>query len=143
MRTLIGTLLACLTLCADAHAQTPWFELPAPAGALDVLGVDLTPGTALALERTMRVLHSAPRPGEPPPAILSFEQLLRDLDSVEGEAQRLGSRSLSLAMARNASERDVLKDVLKVLGFELRERRGVYTVEADRDQDAVELRKRL
>jgi hypothetical protein len=46
-------------------------------------------------------------------------------------------------MAKTNTERDGLKDWCAVVGLRLRERRGVYTIEADDDKDAVELRKRL
>ena len=46
-------------------------------------------------------------------------------------------------MAKNQSERDVLRDALESMGLRLRERRGAYSVELNQDGDAVRLRKRL
>jgi len=142
MRPLALTLVT-LLLPLEVYAQTGWFELPVPTKVLAPLGVDLTLGTSLALERTVRVLHAAPRDGDAPAHIAEFESLVAALDTFELEAQRLGPRGLSLEMSRNASERDVLQDVLKTLGFRLRDRGGTYTVEADRDNDEAARRKLL
>ncbi|HET9363313.1 MAG TPA: hypothetical protein VFO58_26375, partial [Vicinamibacterales bacterium] len=74
---------------------------------------------------------------------VEFEQLLTALDAFEVQMLRTGTRGLSLAMATNSSERDVLRDVLEVMGIRLRERRGAYSAEPDDDDEAVSLRKRL
>lgn len=100
-------------------------------------------GRALVLQRVIRVLYTNPREADPLPRVVEFERLLMDLDAFERQAQRIGSRGLTLAMASNSSERDVLKDVLDTMGFRLRERRGAYTVETRDDASSVELRKRL
>ena len=51
-----------------------------------------------------------PREGELPARLVEFEQLLTDLDAVEKESLRVGARGLRLEMAKNSSERDVLRD---------------------------------
>jgi hypothetical protein len=143
MRTFVTTLVLGLSLAATVDAQTPWFDLPTPNGALQSVQIELKTDRSMALARAMRVLHGTPRTEELSSPISEFEQRLATLDAFEQETQRLGSRGLSLSMAGNSSERDVLRDVLKTLGLQLRERRGVYAVEADRDKDAVALRQRL
>lgn len=142
MRTLV---LAVLALCsaAAAHAQSAWFDLPVPPAALALLDVGVQQGRALATQRAIRVLHSSPREAALSPHAAEFEQLLTDLDAFETQIQRAGTRGLSLAMASSSAERDVLQDTLEVLGFLLRERRGAYSVEPRRDDDAAALRKRL
>ena len=142
VRSISASLLVFL-FASVAAAQSAWFELPVPTAAMNPLRVDLATGTSLALARTVRVLHAIPREDEPPPHVVEFERLLTALDTFEQEAQRLGQRGLSLDMSRNSSERDVLQDVLKTLGFRLREQRNAYRVEAERNDDAVAVRKQL
>ena len=115
-----------------------------PAAALDLLGVPLEPVRPLAMLRAIRVRQSIERKTDTlAPPLLELESLLEDLEKVEAQAARLGARGVSLAMAKTNTERDGLKDWCEVVGLRLRERRGVYTVEAERGKDDVELRRRL
>ena len=118
-----------VTVCATApvSAQSAWFDLPVPTAALTRIDVSLDEGRTLAAPRAIRVLHTNPREGELPAHLVEFEQLLTDLDAVEKESLRAGARGLSLDMAKNSSERDVLKDALESMGLHLRERRGTYS----------------
>jgi hypothetical protein len=141
MRLVLLLVVSCLA--SPVHAQSAWPGLPVPTASLALVDVTLDHGRTLVAQRLIRVLHSAPREGDIAPEVLAFERLLTDLDAFEHEALRTGTRGLSLAMATNATERAVLQDVLKVLGLRLRERRGIYSVEANRDDEAVRLRKRL
>lgn len=143
MRTFIIGLLAALCMPARASGQTSWAELQVPTAAFGVLHVDVGSGASLAMNRLVRVLHSHPREGDAAPAVQELEKLLASLDAFEQEARRLGSRGLSLEMSRNSGERDVLQDVLKELGFRLRERRGEYQVEPAGGDSAAALRAQL
>jgi len=143
MRTFITVLLTALCLPVGASAQTSWTELQVPTAAFDVLHVDLTSGTSLAMNRVVRVLHSHPREGNAEPTWQQLEKLLASLDAFEQEARRLSSRGLTLEMSRNSAERNVLQDVLKELGFRLRERRGEYQVEPEGGDNAAALRAQL
>ena len=136
---------ALLTLAAlPARAQSPWADMPVPTAALTLLQVPLEAARPLAMLRAIRVRQSIEleRDALPPP-LLELERLLEHLERVEAETARSGTRGISLAMAKTTTERDAVKDWCEVVGLRLRERRGVYTVEADNDKDAVELRKRL
>jgi len=143
MRTLIIALLTAFSLPGRALGQTSWAELQVPTAAFAVLHIDLTSSTSLAMNRVVRVLHSHPREGDAPPTVQQLEKLLASLDAFEQEARRLSSRGLSLEMSRNSGERDELQDVLKELGFRLRERRGEYQVEPEGGDSAAALRAQL
>jgi hypothetical protein len=140
---LLGFVVVACCAAAPVSAQPGWFDLPVPTASLTQLDVPLDQGRSLALPRAIRLLHANPREGELPPRLVEFEQLLTDLDAVEQESLRMSARGLSLAMAKNSAERDVLGDILTSMGLHLRERRGAYAVEPNRDGDAVKLRKRL
>ena len=140
---LIGFTVVALFVTVPVSAQSGWFDLPVPTASLTQIDVGLDQGRTLAAPRAIHVLHASPREGELPAHLVEFEQLLIDLDAVEQESLRAGTRGLSLETARNSSERDVLKDSLQTLGMDLRERRGSYSVELKRDGGAVRLRKRL
>jgi hypothetical protein len=140
---LLGFVVVTFCATAPASAQSAWFDLPVPTASLTQIDVSLDAGRTLAAPRAIRVLHTIPREGELPAPLVAFEQLLTDLDAVESESLRAGARGLRLEMAKNASERDVLRDTLAAMGLRLRERRGAYTVEPNQDGDAVKLRKRL
>jgi hypothetical protein len=140
---LLGFVVVTFCAIAPASAQSAWFDLPVPTASLTPIEVSLDAGRTLAAARAIRVLHSIPREGELPPPIAAFEQLLMDLDAVESASLRAGTRGLRLEMAKNASERDVLRDTLESMGLRLRERRGAYSVEPNQDGNAVKLRKRL
>jgi hypothetical protein len=142
MRLLRFTVVA-LFVTAPVSAQSGWFDLPVPTASLKHIDVTLDEGRSLAATRAIRILHASPREGELPPQLVEFELLLTDLDRVESESSRAGSRGLSLEMAKNSTERDVLKDTLESMGLELRERRNAYSVEANRGGDAVKRRRRL
>ena len=137
--TVFSFLIACFAATADAQ----WFDLPVPSASLGLINVSIEHGRTLVAQRAIRVLHTYPREGEPSPQVFEFERLLIDLDRFETAYQRTGTRGLSLAMAQNSSERDVLKDVLDTLGLRLLERRETYIVEASLDDEVVSLRKRL
>jgi hypothetical protein len=138
-----GFTVLVLFLATSVSAQSGWFDLPVPTASLTQLDITLDEGRALAALRAIHLLHATPREGNPPPNVVEFEQLLTDLDRVEQASQRAGTRGLSLEMAKNSTERDVLKDSLQSMGLELRERRGSYSVETRRDDDALKLRQRL
>lgn len=140
---LLGFTVVALFVTAPVSAQSGWFELPVPTTSLTQIDVTLDEGRTLAAPRAIHLLHATPREGELPARLVDFEQLLIDLDAVEQESLRAGARGLSLEMAKNSSERDVLKDSLQTMGLDLRERRGSYSVELKRDGDAVKLRKRI
>jgi hypothetical protein len=142
MRTLV---LALFSLCVTttAGAQPAWFDMPVPPSSLALLDVAVDHGRSLAAQRAIRVLHSSAREADRHPRAAEFEQLLTALDALEVQMQRAGARGLSLAMASNSSERDVLKDALEAMGIRLRERRGAYSAEPDNGNEAVALRKRL
>lgn len=120
-----------------------WFDMPVPPASLALLDVGVEQGRSLAAQRAIRVLHASAREADRHPRAVEFEMLLTALDAFEVQMQRTGTRGLSLAMATNSSERDVLRDVLEVMGIRLRERRGAYSAEPDDDHEAVSLRKRL
>src|SRR5262245_12263756 len=138
-----GLTILVFFVATSASAQSGWFDLPAPIAALTQLEISLDRGRALAAPRAIHLLHASPREGTPPANVVEFEQLLTDLDGVEQASQRAGTRGLRLEMAKSSSERDVLKDSLQSMGFELRERRGSYSVETKRDADSARLRKRM
>lgn len=138
---LLGCVVVSLCAAAPVSAQSGLFDLPVPIASLSQIGVNVEEGRTLAAPRAIRVLHTSPREGNLPPHLVEFEQLLTDLDTVEKELLRAGARGLSLDMARNSSERDVLRDTLESLGLNLRERRGAYSVEPK--SEAMNLRKRL
>jgi hypothetical protein len=140
---LLGFVVVTFCATAPASAQSAWFDLPVPTASLTQIDISLDAGRTLAAPRAIRVLHTIPREGEVPAPLIAFEQLLTDLDAVENASLRAGTRGLRLEMAKNASERDVLRDTLEPLGLRLRERRGAYSVEPNQDGDAVKLRKRL
>ena len=140
---LLGFVVVGVFATAPVSAQSAWFDLPVPTDALTRIDVSLDEGRTLAAPRAIRVLHTIPREGEPPAPLVEFEQLLTNLDAVEKESLRAGAQGLRLEMAKNSSERDVLKDALESMGLHLRERRGAYAVELNQDGAAVKLRKRL
>jgi hypothetical protein len=140
---LLGFTVFTLFVTAPVSAQPGWFDLPVPTASLTQIEITLEQGRTLAASRAIHLLHASPREGELPVRVVEFEQLLIDLDAVEQESSRAGARGLSLEMAKNSSERDVLRDSLQTMGLDLRERRGSYSVELKRDGDAVKLRKRL
>jgi hypothetical protein len=143
MRAITAACLIVLVVPA-AGAQSLWTELPVPSAALTLLDVPLDVARPLAMLRAIRVRQSIERKDDAlPPPMLELERLLADLEQVEVQIARLGTRGVSLSMAKTNTERDSVKDWCDVVGLRLRERRGVYTVEADRDDDAVALRKRL
>lgn len=139
----LGLVVVVVCTAAPVSAQSGWFDLPVPTAALTRIDVSLDEGRTLAAPRAIRVLHTNPREGELSAPLAEFERLLTDLDAVEQASLRAGGRGLRLEMAKNSTERDVLKDALESMGFRLRERRGTYSVEANQDGDAVRLRKRL
>jgi len=139
----LGLLVVVVCTAAPVSAQSGWFDLPVPTAALTRIDVSLDEGRALAAPRAIRVLHTNPREGELVGPLLELEQLLTDLDAVERESLRAGARGLRLEMAKNSSERDVLRDTLEVMGIRLRERRGTYSIEPNQDGDAAKIRKRL
>ena len=140
---LLGFVVVASCAAAPVSAQSGWFDLPVPTASLTQLEVTLDEGRALAAPRAIRLLHANPREGELPARLVEFERFLTDLDAVERESLRMGTRGLSLEMAKNSTEREVLGDILESMGLHLRERRGAYSVEPKRDGDAAELRKRL
>lgn len=143
MRSITVLLLVVLGV-APARAQTDWTDLPVPSAALKLLDVPIDAGRPLAVLRAVRVRQSIVREAEELPAPLAeLELLLRDLERLEAQTVRMGTRGASLSMARTNTERDGLRDWCEVIGLRLRERRNVYSVEADRDKDAQELRRRL
>ena len=140
---LLGFVVVAFCATAPVSAQSGWFDLPVPTASLTQIDVSLDEGRTLAAPRAIRVLHTSPREGELPRAARRIRAMLTDLDTVEKESLRAGARGLSLDMAKNSSERDVLRDTLESMGLRLRERRGTYSVELNQDGDAVKLRKRL
>jgi hypothetical protein len=140
---LLGFVVVTFCVTASASAQSAWFDLPVPTAALTRIDITLDDGRTLVAPRAIRVLHTIPRERELPAPHVEFEQLLTDLDAVEKASLRPGARGLRLEMAKNQSERDVLRDALESMGLRLRERRGTYSVELNQDGDAVRLRKRL
>jgi hypothetical protein len=139
----LGLVIAVVCAASPVSAQSAWFDLPVPTAALTRIDVSLDEGRTLAAPRAIRVLHTNPREGELPPPVAEFEQLLTDLDAVEQASLRAGGRGLRLEMAKNSTERDVLKDAVASMGLRLRERRGTYSVETTQEGDAVKTRKRL
>ena len=113
---LLGFVVVTFCATAPASAQSAWFDLPVPTASLTLIDVSLDAGRTLAAPRAIRVLHTIPREGELPAPLVAFEQLLTDLDAVENESLRAGARGLRLEMAKNSSERDVLKDALVLDG---------------------------
>jgi primosomal protein N'' len=143
MRVLLAMLLVGAA-SISAGAQSAWYDLPAPPAALSLLDVATAQDRALAPIRAVRVLHTVVHQDDAlPPPIARFRQVLADLDRFEQQAARLGDRPLSLEMARTSTERDGLKDLFDVVGLRLRERKKVYSVELEKDKEAIELRKRL
>jgi len=140
---LLGFTVVVLFVATSVSAQSGWFDLPAPTASLTQLDIVVDEGRTLAAARAIHLLHASPREANPSAAVVEFEQLLADLDAVEQVSQRAGARGLSLEMAKNATERDVLRDSLQSMGFDLRESRGSYSIEAKRSVDAARLRKRL
>ena len=140
---LLGFVVVTFCVTASASAQSAWFDLPVPTAALTRIDISLDDGRTLVAPRAIRVLHTIPRERELPAPHVEFEQLLTDLDAVEKASLRAGARGLHVEMAKNQSERDVLRDALESMGLRLRERRGTYSVELNQDGDAVRLRKRL
>lgn len=140
---LLGLLVVASSIAVPVSAQSGWFELAVPSAALTQLEVTLDEGRALAAPRAIRQLHTNPREGELPAHLVEFERFLADLDAMESESLRAGGRGLSLAMAKSSTERDVLKSAVEAMGFQLRERRGVYSIEPSGDGDAMKRRKRL
>ena len=140
----LATVFLVIVASARMAAQSSWYDLPVPPAALAIIDVDVEQSRALALLRGVRVLHSSVRnPDALPAPVLRLEQVLMDLERFETEAARLGSRPLSLAMAKTNTERDGLKDLFDVVGVRLRERKKVYSAELEKDKEAVELRRRL
>lgn len=139
----LGLVVVVVCTAAPVSAQSGWFDLPVPTAALTGIDVSLDEGRTLAAPRAIRVLHTNPREGELVGPLLEFEQLLTDLDAVEKESSRAGTQGLRLEMAKNSTERDILKNALDVMGLRLRERRGTYSVEPNQNGDAAKIRKRL
>src|SRR5262245_14787403 len=106
----LGLIVVLLLAQAPASAQSGWFDLPVPTASLRLIDVTLDRGRTLAASRAIHLLHASPREGNPPAQVIQFERTLMDLDAVELESLRAGARGLSLEMAKNSSERDVLKD---------------------------------
>ena len=128
--------------CVLVGAQ-PARDLQVPLAALSVLELDRGEGLPLAMARAIRILHSVPHEEAPLPQMVNLEHLLSDLDRLETEVTRAGTRGLSLAMAKTNTERSVLKAALGAVGLKLREQRKTFTVEVDSSKDAVTLRARL
>ena len=61
--------LAFLSVClaSTVHAQSTWFDLPVPTASLGLIDVGMEHGRTLVAQRAIRVLHTNPREGDPPP----------------------------------------------------------------------------
>ena len=118
-------------------------DLQVPTAALTVLNLPSNDALPMAMARAIRILHSVPHDDAPLPQMVNLEHLLTDLDRLETEVTRAGTRGLSLAMTKTNTERSVLKAALSAVGLKLREQRKTFTVELDSSKDATTLRARL
>jgi hypothetical protein len=128
-------------------------DLQVPTAALPMLELPRDDALPLAMARAIRILYSVPHNDAPLPQMVNLEHLLADIDRLETEVTRAGTRGMSLAMAKTNTERTVLKGALSAVGLKLREQRkparrslgevGTFTVELDSSKDAATLRARL
>ena len=126
-----------LALVTPARAQTTSLpEVRVPTAALAILDVDPSQQRALALTRAIHVLHSTVHEKvEDNPHGLLLATLLADLDRVEATAAKM-PRGVDLAVGKIKGAKDVLKDAVEAVGLRLREKRGVFTVEVNKNLDA-------
>ena len=121
-------------------AQPADDSLRVPAAALRVLDIPTDVSRPMAMLRAIRVMHALPRQGDPTGPVLDFERLLDSLDRLERELSRAGERGISLTMAANTADRDILHDTLDALGLRTREQRRVFTVEPAGGDSNTQLR---
>ena len=142
-RVVIVSVFAALFVCpAVIEGAETSRDLQVPTAALSILELPLDQGLPLAMLRAIRILHSVAH-DVAVPQMASLEQLLTDVDRLEGTLSNAGSGGLSLAMAKTNTERGVLKQALEAVGLRLREQRNTYTVNTDPGKDAIAVRARL
>ena len=142
-RVVIVSLFAALFVCpAVIEGADTSRDLQVPTAALSILELPQDQGLPLAMLRAIRILHSAAH-DVAVPQMASLEQLLTDLERLEGTLSNAGTGGLSLAMAKTNTERGVLKQALEAVGLRLREQRKTYTVDVDPGKDAIAVRARL
>ena len=137
---LVAAFLLATRVVAGAESAR---DLQVPTAALTVLNLSTNDALPMAMARAIRILHSVPHDDAPLPQMVALEHLLVDLERLETELARAGTRGLNLSMAKTNTERTVLKNALSAIGLKLREQKKAYTVELDTSKDAVALRARL
>ena len=137
---LVAAFLLAMRVVAGAESAR---DLQVPTAALTVLNLPSNDALPMAMARAIRILHSVPHDDAPLPQMVALEHVLADLDRLQTELARAGTRGLNLSMAKTNTERTVLKNALSAIGLKLREQNTAYTVELDSSKDAVTLRARL
>jgi hypothetical protein len=143
MRRAIVPLVGAVLLCAlRADGAESSRDLQVPTAALSILELPRDRALPLAMSRAIRILHSVPHAETPLPEMVNLEQLLTDLERLDGTLASAGANGVTLAMARTNTDRTVLKEALSAVGLRLREQRGMF-VQVDSGKAAVALRARL
>src|SRR5262245_58215758 len=138
--SLVAAFLLATRVAAGAESGR---DLQVPTAALTALNLPSTDALPMAMARAIRMLHSVPHDDGPLPQMVALEHVLTDLDRLEPELARAGTRGLNRSMAKTNTERTVLRNALTALGLKLREQRKTYIVELDSSKEAITLRARL